>query len=94
MWRHSRHRGMLQGEREQAEGVHMRLHEAKVQVEQQGYAVAVALNSRPAAHVEAQQTHMMLCGHHLMERVPLLVRHCHAIDWAPVLVRGHLHRQQ
>ena len=64
MWRHSRHRRMLQGEREQAEGVHMRLHKAEVQNEQRGHALAEAQNSRPAAHVQAQRTHTMLWGRH------------------------------
>ena len=73
---------------------YVRLHEAKVQVEERGRALAEALNSGPAAHVEAQRTHTMLCECHLMEQVPLLVRHCHLMDQAQVLVSRHLHRQQ
>ena len=44
--------------------------------------------------MEAQQTHAMLCERHLMEQVPLLVRHCHRMEQALVLVLRHLHRQQ
>ena len=73
---------------------YVRLHQAEVQVEERGRALVEAHSSGPVAHVEAQPTHPMLCERHLMEQVPLLVRHCHPRHRALVLVRCHLHRQQ